>query len=138
MNINISFSKIELNFNTKINSCLNNFFLLNTPLFNLVLELPKFSISTSSLAKGFWSSPLLTSFLRSGADQTPLASEDAISINEKFLRKFDSLIKQQLVGRCFNYHDFSIISDSETSFKKSTHKKLTQNSHLIKKIFHGT
>ena len=94
MNINISFSKIELNFNTKINSCLNNFFLLNTPLFNLVLELPKFSISTSSLAKGFWSSPLLTSFLRSGADQKPLASEDAISINEKRIME---MVKQMLM-----------------------------------------
>ena len=46
-------------------------------------------IDTSSLAKGFWSAPLLEKnvFSRSGADQKPFASEDGIG-NTEYMMKF--------------------------------------------------
>ena len=60
-------------------------------------------------------------------------------IDEEILRNIDKLIavKQQLVGRCFNYHDFSLISVSETSCKNLHTKNQPKLPSHKKKSFKG-
>ena len=97
--MNINISFSEIALNTKIDSSLRIFFITYT--------LTQFHFRMAKMYLCPFSTPM----------------------NEGILRKIDSLIKQQLVTRCLNYHAFSLIL---VNFKFCT-QKINLNSHLIKK-----
>ena len=97
--MNINISFSEIALNTKIDSNLRIFFIKCT--------LIQFHFRMAKMYMCPFSTPM----------------------NEGILRKIDSLIKQLLVTRCFNYHAFSLIL---VNFKFCT-QKINLNSHLIKK-----